>query len=101
MFYTKNDRGGRYVSDMGEALEAWTGLHGAIKTTLQAGLLLNVDTSHSAFFKRGYSLIDFVSALANIETGGGSNPLPGNAAMSLGQRKKLESVLKGYFPIFG
>lgn len=101
MFYTPKDlRRRQYVVQMGGALEGWTGLHGAIKPNLQAGLLLNVDIGHSVFYKQEFHLVDFLYEITRSEpvSRQGLTEFDKDlrrSGMAIGQRKKLEAALKG------
>ncbi|PAV91596.1 hypothetical protein WR25_20758 isoform B [Diploscapter pachys] len=84
------------VQYLSEGVETWTGLHGAVKPECQAGVLYNVDLSHSLFYSRGKNLLDFL-----VELLGGSHEEENvrhrlqTSGMPFDARKKVESAFKG------
>lgn len=89
------------VVALGGGLEAWTGLHGAIKPNLQAGLLLNVDLSHSIFYKQGINLVHFYCEILNnvpYDADDEKNQtVLAKSGLNEQQRSRLAEALKGLF----
>lgn len=103
VFFSPTDRIpiSRHLSvSVGEGLEAWVGLHGAIKPNCEAGILYNCDISHSIFTRQNYNLIQFYTEIvcrctfnqADLRKYGESMKRVG---LSAPKRKLLESALKG------
>lgn len=86
--------------DVGGGIEAWTGLHGAVKIDQNGKPLFNADISTSAFYKFDMPLIDFYLEIMNEFRGGTRRLAAGeedlrNMAMDDRSRRSLKKVLTG------
>lgn len=86
---------------VGSGIEAWTGLHGAIKVDQQGNPLFNADVSTSAFYKIDMSLLDFYLEILNDFKRGGPRQTRQNfaanpdIAMDEHSRRSLKKALTG------
>lgn len=86
--------------DVGGGVEAWTGLHGAVKVDQNGIPLFNADISTSAFYKIDIPVIDFYLEIMNEFRGGSRRLAAGdqdlrNMAMDDRSRRSLKKVLTG------